>query len=133
MSKEAHHATNWNGIAPRYADRSCRHSLCRLGETKKSHTTWVRAETESRRKSILQRESDIYLTVYRELLREVEAYCGEHGIAVVYAVRDEEIDPGNPSDVLRAIQRKGVWHEPDAQDITEDIVQRVNARSTGKR
>jgi hypothetical protein len=60
------------------------------------------------------------------------AYCGEHGIAVVYRVPKEEPALDSPSDVVKATKSELVCYGPDVRDITDEIIERVNARLSRK-
>ncbi len=92
----------------------------------------LRTDIHSGQTFLLDRESEIYLKVYQGLLKEVRAYCGEHGIAVVYRVPEDEPALDSASDVVKATEKELVCYGPDVRDITDEIIERVNARLSGK-
>ena len=74
--------------------------------------------------SFLQREAQIYSTVYKELTDLLALYCKDYNIHIVLRYRDEG-DAENPQAVLQTLNRQVVYHHPNL-DLTKVIIDGMN-------
>lgn len=90
----------------------------------------MNVQVQLQRKDFLLREARIYHAIYQELEQEVRFYANNMGITMVLRYNGEPVDPENPEDVLRNINKPVVCFTP-GMDITDQILERLNARSGG--
>jgi Skp family chaperone for outer membrane proteins len=73
----------------------------------------------------LRQEAGIYLSFYRRIDAEVEAYANKNNIDLVLRTNDQTaLDASKPDSVLQYINRPVVWSSADA-DITSIIAERI--------
>lgn len=82
---------------------------------------------DSQRKAFVRDEARLYNDAYDEILREVESYAKENGIAAVIRNNDQPINVGNPTEVLTRINRNVVWCD-NRRDVTRSILQRLSKK-----
>jgi hypothetical protein len=83
-------------------------------------------KVQMRKKEFIQQEAKIYFSVYQEIMAAVEDFAGQTGIALVMRFNRDPASVEKPDDVLREINKAVVW-SPRGRDITDYIVQKVNA------
>ncbi len=80
------------------------------------------------RQSLLQAEAEIYLNTYRRVRTVIAEYARENGIQTVRrvssAVSEEDM---NSQAILELINRDIVYSADEPRDITQDIIERLNA------
>lgn len=79
---------------------------------------------QSYRGELMQREADMYSTVYKELTDLLKAYCQENGIHVVLRLQEEANDP---QAVMHMLNRQVVYSHQNL-DLTDVIIQGMNQR-----
>ena len=67
----------------------------------------VRAQLQ--RKEFLLREAKIYNQVYQEVAKEVEMFAAANGIAAVFRVSGDDVNPNDPQMVLQSINRQVIF------------------------
>ncbi len=80
----------------------------------------------------LQREAEIYYTVYQEVRTLVGYYCQSNGIAMVLKFNGEVGSVNDPGSVVRDINKPVIWYDK-ALDITPMILQELERRQVGRR
>ena len=80
---------------------------------------------QSQRNDFLQREAQIYHTVYQEILLATDYFCKQNGIDIVLRFNGDPVDPQRPDSVLQFINRPVVWYQPNV-DITPVILKDLN-------
>lgn len=88
--------------------------------------TKLQATMTIAKKDFLQREAKVYYNVYQEIMQEVKYYCEANGVTLVMTFNGDKINPENPEDVLRGINQKVVYYNPE-MDITPLILKRLGA------
>ena len=78
------------------------------------------------KKDFMDREAKVYLQVYTEVEKAVEAFARQHGIAIVHRVDGDPIDGSDRNQILRGITKPIVYLEPGI-DITGDVLKMLNA------
>jgi len=92
----------------------------------------MNVNVQLQRKDFLVREARIYNAVYQELEAQVRQYASAMGITLVLRYNGDPVDPENPEDILRNIN-KPVVHFTQGMDITDIILQQLNERAGGAR
>ena len=78
------------------------------------------------KKDFMDREAKVYLQVYTEVEKAVEAFVRQHGIAIVHRIDGDPIDGSDRNQILRGITKPIVYVEPGV-DITGDVLKMLNA------
>ncbi len=84
----------------------------------------LQALVVAQRRHRLRSEAAIYRTVYQELLRQLEGYCGKKGIVLVLKVGGSLKEREPFCHVPLSYPEKICWH---GNEITGEMVERVNA------
>lgn len=86
---------------------------------------------EKRRRNLqqafIQKEADIYATIYKEVVDLVTRTCEHNGIHIVFRIREDMTDAGNPQHILQTINREVVYYQNDL-DITQLIIDGLNQK-----
>ena len=90
-------------------------------------TVDLNAQLQLTKKELLQNESQIYHTIYKEIQQQVDYYARTNGIIAVLQFNGEESDPLQPQSVLQEINNPMVWHDSRV-DITGVIFEALQAR-----
>jgi Skp family chaperone for outer membrane proteins len=88
----------------------------------------LQAKMALQKREFLQREAKIYYNVYTEIMQEVQYYCQANNVGLVLSFNGDKINPENPDEVLRGINRQVVNYNPDL-DITPTILQRISPQN----
>ncbi len=83
-------------------------------------------KVQMRKKEFIQQEAKIYYGVYQEIMAAVEDFANQTGVALVMRYNRDPASVDKPDDVLREINKSVVW-SPRGRDITDYIIQKVNA------
>jgi Skp family chaperone for outer membrane proteins len=78
------------------------------------------------KKDFMDREAKVYLQVYTEVEKAVEAFARQHAIAIVLRIDGDPIDGSDRNQILRGITKPIVYVEPGV-DITGDVLKMLNA------
>lgn len=87
----------------------------------------LKVRLQLQQKEFMQREAKIYWLVYQEILDEVRNYSERNGIALVLRFNGDPIDPDNPPEVVKQLNKPVVYYNR-AIDITPVILERLHAR-----
>lgn len=98
--------------------------------------TQAAAEFETFRKSsqrtLMQKEADIYKTVYLEAMDQVQQFANHFGYTLVLRFNSEEIEGEDLQKLQLGLNRVIVYHR-DEDDLTDGVIQRLNKKfSTSK-
>ena len=85
----------------------------------------LQVEMQLKRKSILNREADVYDKAYREVLDQVAQFSQRHSIDLVMRFDSKPIDPTKRDSVLKGVNRAVVYQ--NRMDITKFIVDNLNS------
>jgi Skp family chaperone for outer membrane proteins len=88
----------------------------------------LRVQLELLNKQFLEKEAQIWYTVYQSIRQEVGYYATQKGIALVVRFNGEPVQQGEPEDVLRGVNSNVVWYS-ESLDITPDILRNLNLRA----
>ena len=80
---------------------------------------------QRQRNDFLQREAQIYNTVYQEILQATDYFCKQNSVDLVMRFNGDQVDPQHPESVLTFINRPVVWYQPGV-DITPIILKDLN-------
>ena len=81
--------------------------------------------------TIQKKETTIYLAFYRTLDEEVAKYAKAKGLKLVLRQQDSSLDDNQPlQEILKSLNR-GIIYQ-DGLDITDDILQALDARAVSK-
>lgn len=83
-----------------------------------------------KKKELLERESSIYYTVYREISEEVKHHADRNGFSLVLRFNGDPVDPSSRQSVLNGISNPVVY-QSGAIDITPVILDVLNRRAAG--
>lgn len=78
----------------------------------------------------INREAEVYASIYKEVSDLVKEYCDHNGIHLVLRIKDGAEESG-PQGVLQTITRQVVYHHANL-DITQVIYQGLNTRLASK-
>nr|WP_261360788.1 OmpH family outer membrane protein [Aeoliella straminimaris] len=81
-------------------------------------------EMDRLRKDLMEKESKIYYNTYRQISYTIANYAKQRKIGLVLRFSGDPVDPTNPKDILKDINRPVVFE--NNVDITRDIVALVN-------
>ncbi len=88
----------------------------------------IEAQTMIARNELRQAEVEMYFDTYRRIRSVIAAYARENEIHTVRRVRNPVSDENVSTDqILELINRDIVYSADEPRDITEDIVERLNA------
>jgi Skp family chaperone for outer membrane proteins len=87
------------------------------------------ARAALQKKEILERESKVYMGVYREVSDAVKYYAERNGIAMVLRFNGDPVDPNNRESILREINKPIVFQRD--VDITPIILDDLNRNAAG--
>ncbi len=90
--------------------------------------TELTLQVQRQKEDFVQREAQIYNTVYQEVLERTDYFCRQMGIDVVLRFNGEKVNVNQPQSVLGYINRPVVWYAPDL-DITQRILDELNRSS----
>jgi outer membrane protein len=82
-------------------------------------------KVQSQRNDFLQREAQIYNTVYQEILQATDYFCRQNNIDMVLRFNADQVDPNRPDTVLAFINRPVVWYQ-QYLNITPNILNDLN-------
>jgi len=82
-----------------------------------------------KKKTLLERETQIYYNVYREINDEVRYFAERRGISLVLRYNGEPVETSNPQSVRNEINKPIVYQR--GIDITEPILNEINRRALG--
>ena len=83
-----------------------------------------------KKKMLMERETQIYYSVYREINDEVRYFAQRNGISLVLRHNGEPVDTSNPGSVRSEINKPIVYVQQGV-DITEPILNELNRRAVG--
>ena len=78
-------------------------------------------------KEFARKEANIYHTVYKEVEQEVQYLASQGGLDAVLRFNGDTVDPAQPPQVMRDVNKLVVWFHPDL-DLTPHVLQRLNVR-----
>ena len=81
----------------------------------------------SKKKTILERETQIYYNVFQEINYEVRNFADRHGISLVLRYNSEPVDTSNPQSVRAEINKSVVYQRNI--DITDSVLNELNRRA----
>jgi outer membrane protein len=87
----------------------------------------LKVKLHIQRKEFIQKEAKVYYTVYQEIFQEVQAFCQANGIMLVLRFDGNSIDPDNPPEVVKQMQKLVVYNDRQI-DITPIILERLARR-----
>jgi predicted TIM-barrel enzyme len=90
---------------------------------------WTLGNATGTRQTVAQ-DDLIYNDTYSEVIEAVRKHAQASGIRLVLRASDGPIDPDNQKSVLSAVNRMIVYQ--DGLDITDAILQRLNAEDSNK-
>ena len=99
-----------------------------LEEQLAERTAKFQVKIQLERKGFLQREAEIYHTIYQEVIQEVQYFAVNNGFSMVLRFNGDPADKGKPEEVLRFINKPVVWAS-QGRDITPQILELLNRRS----
>jgi Skp family chaperone for outer membrane proteins len=91
----------------------------------RANTDW-KIKVQQQRREFLMREAKTYSDTYKEIEDEVNYFCQQQGIALVYRFMGDPVDEGNPDSILANINKPVVWYSKEL-DITPYILKRFSA------
>lgn len=83
-----------------------------------------------KKKTLMERETQIYYNVYREINDEVRYFAERRGVSLVLRFNGEPVDVSNPGSVRGEINKPIVYTRRDI-DITLPILSELNRRAVG--
>jgi Skp family chaperone for outer membrane proteins len=83
---------------------------------------------KGRRAYFVNRESDLYGSLYKDIEREVAAYAQENRIDLVLRFTGDEMKTDDPQSVMAYLNRPVIWHS-QSLDISAEIVKRLEAKA----
>jgi Skp family chaperone for outer membrane proteins len=83
------------------------------------------AKAALQQKDFLERESRVYIAVYKEVADAVNLVSRQRGMTLVLRFNGDPVEPGNRESVLREINKPIVHYTREA-DITPDVISEVN-------
>jgi Skp family chaperone for outer membrane proteins len=86
----------------------------------------LQGSVQLQKKEFMQRDAKIYYNVYTEIMQEVQYYCQANAISLVLDFNGDAINPDNPSEVARGLQRQVIYYNKDL-DITPYVLKRLGA------
>jgi len=102
----------------------------RLQDQVIAQTGQLRADTEKYKAQLLQREALVYRQAYQQVVEEVQVYAKQRHIRLVVRHQGDSIDSTVAKKVLQNINRFVVFQ--DGLEITDAIIERLDARNEGK-
>jgi hypothetical protein len=90
----------------------------------------LQADTQLKRKELLEREAQVYYDIYTEVERAIKEFADTHGISLVLRFTGSEIDPSDRASVLQGVNRPVVYQRN--LNITYEILNRLQ-RATPQR
>lgn len=87
-------------------------------------------KVQMQKKEFLEKEAQIFFTIYQEVQQEVAYYASATGVSMVLRSTGAQADIQNPQEVLAFINRDIVWNAQQL-DITNYILERLNSRYGG--
>jgi len=88
------------------------------------------AKAALQQKDFLERESRVYIAVYKEVADAVNLVSRQRGMTLVLRFNGDPVEPGNRESVLREINKPIVHYTREA-DITPDVISEVNRGGGG--
>lgn len=85
----------------------------------------LQSSLQEQKTALARQESEVYWTCYQDMSRLIEEYCEQHGIQMVVRAMKEPIDPKNPQDIAKELNRQVVYDK--GIDLTETILQQLQA------
>lgn len=89
--------------------------------------TDLNVKIQIQRKEFMQRESQIYFSVYQEIQQEVAYFAANNNISMVLRTTSEPVDVQKPDDILREMNKPVVWNAKHL-DITQYIKEQLKRR-----
>lgn len=90
----------------------------------------AQVKMELQKKELMEQEAQVYLATYNQVVQSVQAIAKQYQISLVLRYDSQPIDPNNPNDILKGINR-AVIHQQNL-DITKTVLDMVN-RSAPRR
>jgi len=91
----------------------------------------LNAQISLQRKSFLEREATVLYDTYQSVLEHVRYYSETKGISLVMRFTGDPIDPNNPEEIVRGVNRPLVYFHPNI-DITPIILDMANSTVPGR-
>jgi Skp family chaperone for outer membrane proteins len=88
------------------------------------------ATAAKQQKDFLERESKVYMSVYKEVADAVTFHARQRGMTLVLRFNGDPVEQGNREAVLREINKPIVHYTREA-DITPDVLDDLNRSSGG--
>lgn len=76
-------------------------------------------------RTLMQRQADIYKTIYLEAMAQVERYAKHFGYTLVMQFNSEDLDGDDPQKLEMSLRRNIVYHRDD-DDLTDGIIKSLN-------
>lgn len=114
-------AEKMQGIKPNHPDYK------RLDEDLSRRQAEWQLKMSSKKKTILERETQIYYNVFQEINYEVRNFADRHGISLVLRYNSEPVDTSNPQSVRAEINKSVVYQRNI--DITDSVLNELNRRA----
>ena len=84
----------------------------------------AQVKMELQKKELMEQEAQVYLATYNQVVQSVQAIAKQYQISLVLRYDSQPIDPNNPNDILKGINR-AVIHQQNL-DITKTVLEMVN-------
>lgn len=84
----------------------------------------MQVQTQVKKREFQIREAHIYHETYQEISGIIGQFAQQRGITLVLRFSSDQVDPNNPDDVLRGVNRAVVWQQN--LNITYDVLNIIN-------
>ena len=84
----------------------------------------AQVKMELQKKELMEQEAQVYLATYNQMVQSVQAIAKQYQISLVLRYDSQPIDPNNPNDILKGINR-AVIHQQNL-DITQTVLEMLN-------
>jgi Skp family chaperone for outer membrane proteins len=84
----------------------------------------INVQLQLQRKNLREREAALYFNAYEDVIKSVERFAQQNGIALVIRFSADEIDPANPDSIMMGLNRHVVYQR--SLNITSFIIEDVN-------
>lgn len=81
------------------------------------------------RRALINEEATLYHDEYDRIRRAVAWVAERSGLSLVLRVSDEPVSPSNPEAVIKAVNRRVLYHD-QSLDITDDVLHALNGSGT---
>jgi Skp family chaperone for outer membrane proteins len=83
---------------------------------------------KSGKEFLLNREAEIYSSIYRDIEQEVQTYAEKKKIDVVLRIQNMKLEENTSEDVKQYINRPIIWRN-EKYDITDEILERLQNKA----